>query len=103
MRDEGRAFVLIIQGDIESQVEQEEILSDVQTILDEFCAIIPGNIPSGLPSLQDIQHQIDLVLGVSLPNLPHYRLSPHENQIVREQVEKFLERGFIRGCSVPVL
>jgi len=65
----------------------QEVPKIMQSMLEEFQDIMPKEMLEGLPPMRDIQHYIDLVLGASLPNLSHYRMSPKKNAILQEDVE----------------
>ena len=41
----------------------------VELLFQEFKDIFPKEIPHGLPPSRGIEHQIDLLLGASLPNM----------------------------------
>ncbi|XP_068638446.1 uncharacterized protein [Aristolochia californica] len=66
---------------------------EVHQLLAEFSNLMPEDLPPGLPPMRDIQHQIDLVPGSSLPNRPAYRLSPKESEELQRQVIELLDRG----------
>ncbi|KAA0040321.1 RNA-directed DNA polymerase-like protein [Cucumis melo var. makuwa] len=80
--------------------EQPEILEPkLQQLLAEFPHL--KKEPHGLPPLRDIQHQIDLILGASLPNLVYYRMSPHEYQILHEHIKDLLKKGHFKPSLSP--
>ncbi|XP_028550251.1 uncharacterized protein LOC114579543 isoform X1 [Dendrobium catenatum] len=80
---------------------------EIEKLLQQYSSITPEDLPSELPPLRTIQHRIDLVPGSSLPNLPHYRLNPKEQQILHELMDKLLDKQLIQAsvspCAVPAL
>ncbi|XP_057499231.1 uncharacterized protein LOC130783548 [Actinidia eriantha] len=83
------------------------IPSSVVSLLQEFEDVFPDEMPHGLPPIQGIEHQIDFVLGASIPNKPTYRSNPDETKELQRQVSELLEKGYVREsmspCAVPVL
>lgn len=69
--------------------------------------MFPEDLPKELRPMRDILHAVDLVLGATLPNRPHYRINLTEDAELKRQVDELLERGFIRNslcpCVVPTL
>lgn len=50
---------------------ENKTLAILQPLLEEFHDIMPEEIPlAGLPPMREIQHCIDLMPGVAIPNKP---------------------------------
>ncbi|KAL6327536.1 hypothetical protein AAG906_021627 [Vitis piasezkii] len=73
----------------------------------EYKDVFPNDVPSGLPPIRRIEHQIDFVLGATIPNRPAYRSNPEETKELQRQVEELLTKGHVREslspCAVLVL
>ena len=64
-------------------------------------------MPSGLPPIRGIEHQIDFVSGAIIPNRLAYRSNPEETKELQRQVEELLTKRHVREsmspCTVPML
>jgi hypothetical protein len=68
---------------------------------------VVADLPFSLSPIKSISHPIDLIPGVSLPKKATYRLTPHENEEVKKQVQDLMDKGLIREilspCALPTM
>ncbi|GJZ91397.1 putative nucleotidyltransferase, ribonuclease H [Tanacetum coccineum] len=104
-KETGVSYALVVKG--VEDVMENAIPTVIKLLLAEFGKIMMDDTSDALPPLRNIQHQIDLIHGASLPNLPHYRMSPKESKILHEKIEELLKKGHIQEsispCAVPTL
>jgi hypothetical protein len=69
--------------------------------------VFPQDVPPGLPPIRGIVHQIDLILGASLPNRAPYRTNPEETKEIQRQIQSLYDKGYIHEslspCVVPII
>lgn len=109
----GKNFLAIVKSHLEGDcdgckklrkecvIEVKTIPEELQSLLIEFANITPPEMLDGLLLLRDMWYHIDLFLGASLPNLPHYRTSPHEHVILQGYVDELLRKRLIHESMSP--
>jgi hypothetical protein len=75
--------------------------SVIKVLLQEFEDVFPDDIPSSLPPIRGIEHQIDFVPRASIPNRPTYRSNPEEIKKLQRQVGELMSKGYIRESMSP--
>ena len=58
-------------------------------------------MPSGLPPIRGLEHQIDFVPEASLPNKPTYKSNTEETREIQKQVKELLVKGNMRESMSP--
>ena len=81
--------------------------SFIVSLLQEFEDVFPEEILKGLPPIQGIEHQIDLVHGATISNRLACRSNPDETKGLQKQVGELMEKGYAREslspCAVPMI
>ncbi|KAH9292214.1 hypothetical protein KI387_042602, partial [Taxus chinensis] len=108
MKKEEVSFAVI--GKLKSVVTNTQLSDlplEVQEMLNEYVDIVVDELPNELPPVRSISHHIDLIPGASLPNKAAYRMTPRENEEIKQQVQELLDKGLIREslspCAVPTV
>jgi hypothetical protein len=85
----------------------DDFREEVQELLDNFANIVVDELPNSLPPIKSISHHIDLIPEASLWNKEADRLTPRENQEVKNQVQELLDKGLVREslspCAIPTM
>jgi hypothetical protein len=85
----------------------ESLPSVVVSLLQKYENVFLNDVPSGLPPIREIEHQIDFVPGATIPNRPAYRSTAEETKELQRQVKELMAKGHMResmsSYAVPVL
>lgn len=97
-KESNTLYAIIVIEKLHTQIDTSTttLPYQIQKLISQFKEIPQKDLPNSLPPLRDIQHQIDLVLGASIPNLPHYRMSHKKNEILQGIVNDLLQKHLIR-------
>ncbi|XP_010521308.1 PREDICTED: uncharacterized protein LOC104800237 [Tarenaya hassleriana] len=107
VRQEQAVLLMVFKDVMNLRTEVPTDNPAISRLLERFRDVFPDEIPAGLPPIRGIEHQIDLVPGVPLPNRPAYRMNPEETKELEKQVQELMSKGYIQEslspCAVLVL
>ncbi|XP_074283269.1 uncharacterized protein LOC141607822 [Silene latifolia] len=95
---DGDQVYLMVVNETPSDGEKDERLT---SLLEEFKDVFPEELPSGLPPIRGIEHQINILPGAPLPNKDAYRCNPIETKELQRQIEELMERAYVRESISP--
>jgi hypothetical protein len=75
--------------------------TNLDALLKTFKDVFPSDLPNGPPPPRAVDHKIPLVPDADAPHRPPYRLSHHELQELRRQLDDLLSKGFIQPSTSP--
>jgi hypothetical protein len=85
----------------------EDLPEEIQELLENFADIVVDELPHSFSPIRSIIHHIYLIPGASLPKKEAYRLTPRENEEVKNQFQKFLDKVLVKeslsSCVVPTM
>ncbi|KAF5766693.1 putative nucleotidyltransferase, Ribonuclease H [Helianthus annuus] len=92
----GHTAILALVTDASAK---EKKLEDIPVVRD-FPQVFPEDLP-GLPPHRQVEFQIELAPGAAPIARAPYRLAPTELEELSKQLQKLLDKGFIRPSSSP--
>ncbi|WMV58018.1 hypothetical protein MTR67_051403 [Solanum verrucosum] len=84
----------------EKDVEVETPSIESILVVSEFRYVFPNDLP-GMPLDRDIYFDIDLEPGTRPISIRPYRMTPAELRELKSQIQKLLDKGFIRPSASP--
>jgi hypothetical protein len=95
----GDVLLAIIKDTRESDTNQPS--SSTEAILKEFSDVFPNKLPAQLPPSRTVDHRIELIPGTRPATRPVYRMSHHELEELRKQLDELLDNGYIQPSRSP--
>lgn len=70
--------------------------SCVVSVLQKFDDDFLEEISKGLPHIRGLEHQIDFILGTTIPNMLAYWITPEETKELQRHVNELMGKEYVR-------
>jgi hypothetical protein len=89
-------FVLLYkEASFNANELDKSLPSVVASLLQEYVDVFSNDVPSGLPPVRGIEHQIDFVPCATIPNRPACRSNLEETKELQRQLEELMAKGHV--------
>ena len=85
-------LLLVCKGVHATDTLDVSLPSSIANLFQEYQDVFPEDVPSGLPPLRGIEHQIDLIPEATLLNRPPYKSNSKETKEMERQVGELLDK-----------
>ncbi|XP_077217962.1 uncharacterized protein LOC143852462 [Tasmannia lanceolata] len=82
------------------EVESNDVRIEDIPVVNEFVDVFPENLPDLTPD-REVEFTVDLAPGTTPISKAPYQMAPVEMRELKEQLEKLLEKGFVRPSVSP--
>lgn len=82
------------KGFEQQMLDSKEVV--ILPLLDKFSYLCLEELLVELPPMRDIKHRINLIFGSNIPNLPHYKISLREDDILQQIVDDLVKKNMIK-------
>ena len=78
----------------------DNLPAEIHDLLNDHVDIVLDEFPNELPPMRSINHHIYLIPRASFPYKVAYKMTPKENEEIRNQVKDLLDKGLVRESLI---
>ena len=95
--------VVVHEPKLDSSLSVGADSKDLEAILEEYADVVSKdpNFTPPYPPVRNVDHEIKLEPGATLPNRGLYRMPPDELKELKKQLDQLLELGLVRPSTSP--
>ena len=94
-------FQVLQCGNFETKDSNIELSKGMQKLIEKYGDVFRSDLPSGLPPMREVGHEIIVEEDAKPPHRSLYQLSPAELKAAKEYIVELLKNGKIRPSKSP--
>lgn len=108
IKNEEVNFSLVVKPkEVPTNTNVDELPREIHNLLDEYSNVVVDDLPNQLPPLRSMSHHKYMIPGDNLLNKATSKMTPKENEEIKNQVHELLDKGLVSEslspCVVPIV